>query len=104
MTVRPLTIVPISAFRSHTKACLNRVTKDYEHLKLTYRGKGHAAVIPIEDALVLWQLQGRPLKELEDRMAKTYAAWTKAKAFQEAFDAAEIDGSSWRRWAGFQKL
>jgi len=104
MCVRPLHVLPISQFRRHTKKVLRRVSYDLEHIMLTSHGKGRACLIPMRDARVLWQLQNRPVKEMEDRLRTTYAQWLSAKTLDEAWEGMELDGKHWEDWEGFEKM
>lgn len=104
MSVRALRTVPVSYFRSHTRDCLVRVSDELEHVLLTAYGKPKACLIPWRDTRVLWQLQDRPVKELEDRLRKTYARWRKAKALHEGWTGTTLDEGDWRDWDGFKDL
>jgi len=103
MSIRPVKAMPISYVRSHTKEVLNLVNSE-RHVLLTKHGKPAACIIPYHDARVLWQLQTRPVEEMDERLKAAYARWLRAKSLDEKWEGIELDDKKWVSWWGLEKM
>ena len=105
MSVRPVLALPVTYVRSHTKKVLREVNKEMEHVLITHHGKPVAGLIPMQDLRVLWQLQRRPVKEMEQRLQEVYADWRRAKKVEdEGWEGMELDERRWVSYWGLQKM
>lgn len=98
MSVRPITVRPISYFRSHTRECLQLVNSEMHHLLLTRHGTGQACIIPMQDTHVLWHLQDRPVRELEANLKSAYALWMNAKQKHEQWEGMLLHENTSGQW------
>ncbi len=104
MSVAPVIQVPITYFRSHTKECLHRINHMGEHIMLTGHGKWKATIIPVHHTRPLWQLQRRPIKDVEARIKSTYAALLEAKATEDGLRGVRLHEWFYSDWAGLQRM
>ena len=104
MSIRPVKALPISYVRSHTKEVLKFINDGPRHVLLTKHGKGAACLIPMHDARVLWQLQTRPVEEMDSRLKAAYTRWLRAKGLDEKWEGTELDEGKWVTWWGLEKM
>ena len=105
MSVRPLKVLPISYARRHFREVVRRASYEAEHVLLTRHGKPQACLIPMRDTRVLWQLQDRPVAEMEARIKTGYERWLKAKrADEEGWPGMEICDDRWVAFWHFEKM
>ena len=105
MSVRAVKTIPQSVVRAHMKKTLRIVNHLGHHVLMTHHGKGVAGIIPMSDLKVLWQLQKRPVSEMEHKLKTQYPLWLKAKRLDtKRLEAWDLGDHAWVPFWCFEKM
>lgn len=87
--------VSFSDFRANSGPLLRFVTRDGGNLWLTRYRRPVCAVIPMRDAHVLGEVQGRDVNELIHRLQVDTSRRVAAARLDNTFDRMEVVGEAW---------
>lgn len=105
MGIRAVKTIPQSVVRAHMKKTLHIVNHQDHHVLITHHGKAKAGIIPMTDLRVLWQLQNRPVSEMEQKLKTHYPLWLKAKRLDnKRLEAWDLGDRAWVPFWCFEKM